>query len=227
MEEKGVDSLQLLPGHALSGCDTVGMCYMIGKMKMIKVLKKGFKFKHLGHAHSDMTEVIQEAISFMTSCYGSKSNSMSDARIAVWKRKTGNSTLMAPELKAIPPTDAAFIENVKRAHYQAIVWRQALTPNADVPNPLQLGFYLDEEESNYMPIKVPTSVSIGPDRLLKLIKCGCSSKTSCKSLICSCAKSGLPCTMFCQCKENCLNPLQPATLIQNSVSDSESDDELY
>ena len=170
MEEKGVDSLQLLPAHALSGCDTVGCCYMIGKMKIINILKKGFKFKHLGRAQSDITEVIQEAISFMTSCYGSKSNSMNDARIAVWKRKTGNSTVMAPELKTISPTDAAFIENVTRAHYQAIVWRQALTPSTYVPDPLQLGFYLDEEESNYMPIKVPTSVSIAPDRLLKLIK---------------------------------------------------------
>ena len=30
-----------LPGHALSGCDTVAACFGLGKEKMLKVLKKG------------------------------------------------------------------------------------------------------------------------------------------------------------------------------------------
>ena len=35
---------------------------------------------------------------------------------------------------------------------------------------------------------------------MKVFRCGCTSKNSCKSGNCSCSKSRLPCSTFCECE---------------------------
>ena len=45
-------------------------------------------------------------------------------RLSLWRRKTEGSKMTAkpPDLKRLPPTDPALELNIKRAHYQAMVW---------------------------------------------------------------------------------------------------------
>ena len=45
---------------------------------------------------------------------------MSEARVRVWAKRTGTSLVAATKLAYLPPTTDAFLENAKRAHYQAL-----------------------------------------------------------------------------------------------------------
>ncbi len=64
--------MQLLPCHAMSGCDTVSALCGIRKGKALKALHAGHTLDKLGEDASDMTDVIAEATSFTAACYGSK-----------------------------------------------------------------------------------------------------------------------------------------------------------
>ena len=69
---------ELLPAHALSGCDTVPMCHGIGKSKMLKaVTAKKYSLSLLGEVNADMEDVINQATAFMCKC-NSMSNSIND-----------------------------------------------------------------------------------------------------------------------------------------------------
>ena len=67
--------------------------------------------------------VIEQATLFMTACYGQKCDTMSNARLTAWAAKTGKGQVSTPRLCSLPPTTEAFVENVKRAHHQASIWR--------------------------------------------------------------------------------------------------------
>ena len=58
-------------------------------------------------------------------CYGQKFDTMSNARLTAWAAKTGKEQVSTPTLCSLPPTTEAFVENVKRAHHQATIWRSA------------------------------------------------------------------------------------------------------
>ena len=50
-------------------------------------------------------------------------------RYKIWCKKTDGAKLTAkpPALKSLPPTQAALDLNIKRAHYQAILWNNSVT----------------------------------------------------------------------------------------------------
>ena len=113
---------ELLPAHALTGCDTVPMCHGIGKSKMLRTVKaKKYSLSLLGNAC--MEDVINQAMAFMCNCYGvSDTVSMTEARIKVWTARTGRKAASkVPKLCSLPPTTEAFQLNVKRAHFQCAV----------------------------------------------------------------------------------------------------------
>ena len=121
-----------LPAHAISGCDTVA-CYLgIGKGRVIKHLKEGCDLSAIGNVDAPLQQVIDEAICFISACYGMKdSTDKSHTRLVVWGNKNGKGHLSSPNLASLPPTREAFIENVKRAHFQTVLWR---TINIDLKN---------------------------------------------------------------------------------------------
>ena len=47
---------------------------------------------------------------------------MSHTRLLVWGKKNGKDHSSSPNLASLPPTREAFIENVKRAHFQTVLW---------------------------------------------------------------------------------------------------------
>ena len=113
---------EILPAHALSGCDTVACCFGIGKGTILKVVRSGHSLSLLGQIDTPMPAVIKQATTFMTACYGqSGCNTLSNARLNVWAAKTGKGYTSTPKLCSLPPTTEAFEENVKRAHHQASV----------------------------------------------------------------------------------------------------------
>ncbi|MEL7308361.1 MAG: hypothetical protein AAGK05_11175 [Pseudomonadota bacterium] len=189
---------ELLAAHALTGCDTVACFYGIGKTTVLKVLQSGLSLSLLGHVDASFSSVLKQATDFLIACYGLKScSTMSQARLRAWATKTGKGYTSTPRLCSLPPTSEAFEQNVKRAHYQTAVWLSI----EDLPtlNVEEFGWKKDATNKTLLPTALPITVNSAPDSVLRLIRCGCESDSSCSSSRCGCRGSSLPCTIFCAC----------------------------
>ena len=113
---------ELLPAHALTGCDTVSMCHGIGKAKMFKTVQGGkSSLSLLGDLNATIEDITSQATMFMCLCYNiTEATTMTETRtVKSWLNKTGRkSASKVPKLRTLPPTVKAFEENVERAHYQ-------------------------------------------------------------------------------------------------------------
>ena len=83
--EKHKSLVSSLPAvHALSGCDTVPSMCGIGKTGAIKVVKENVHLLSLGNLTSPISEVVSEAKSFVSRCYGFKDcEDMSEMRFQI------------------------------------------------------------------------------------------------------------------------------------------------
>ena len=222
-EKLGNLCFQLLPAHALTGCDQVPMHYGIGKGKMLKVAKEAENsLSLLGNMAANMEDVIEQATSFMATCYSVQAANMTEARVKVWQTRTMKKTAKkALPLCSLPPTSACFRENVKRAHLQAAIWRNA---EGDPPNvdPTHFGWERQDELKLIRPITIPSSEKIAPENVLKVLCCTCSSNALCRTRQCGCHAAPLGCTVYCSCQGwyNCNNPHTVMTLEENSDDDS-------
>ena len=193
---------QLLPAHALSGCDAVAMCHGIGKTKMLKAVQSSkCSISLLGDINAPMKDIIKQVTDFMCKCYNSlDATTMTEARITAWLTKTGRkSALRIPKLCSLPPTTEAFEENVKRAHFQCVIWRNALQEPPDL-DPTKYGWSKDDNTNSFKPIMLPSYKSPVPDHILKLDCRSCTSETPCSSSKCGCVAAYLACMVFCPCR---------------------------
>jgi hypothetical protein len=131
-----------------------------------------------------------------------------------------------PRLKNLQPTTDAFIENVKRAHFQACIWRSVLTGKAPDMDSLENSWETDDSFNGLIPVTLPLQNEIAPAAVMKLIQCGCSSETPCFSERCGCVNGQLSCSAFCRCQAEagtCQN--RWTSLQQRIVDDSDSDED--
>ena len=106
-------------------------CHGIGKGKALKVLREhgSLSFNLSGDLSCDFDALYSMAVQFLSLCYGIKpenqQSSIIPTRIKVRYRKVSTNIQYYPSasLKQIPPTDNSFQTNVRRAHYQAAIWR--------------------------------------------------------------------------------------------------------
>ena len=132
----------------------------------------------------------------MSVCYGNCSNEpMSEISFQVWATKLGRGA--SSKLCCLPPTSEAFAENVKRAHYQAIVWRSLEEGNPPDLDPVEFGWKKEERSNSLQPVALPENVALAPEFILKLIRCGCQSNTPCSTHMCRCRCASMNCTIFC------------------------------
>ena len=211
----------LLACHALSGCDTVACYFGISKVKALKTLRAGFSLSCLGNIHASFPDVRKQATEFVGACYGHKHHtSMSEARKMSWAAKVGKGSTSTPYLNNLSPTIEAFIENVKRAHIQACVWKHALHSAPPLIDPLNNGVILDTSTKSLLPISLPEAIPLAPENILKLIRCSCETDTPCKTMRCRCASAKLPCTVFCHCHADaCYNQLPKSKGDDENASD--------
>ena len=67
-----------------------------------------------------LCEMFDEARQFILECYGMGNYpNLHDARVQAWEKKMKRNSLVPPKLCALPPTEAAFQQNVLRAHLAA------------------------------------------------------------------------------------------------------------
>lgn len=183
--------------HAVTGCDTVS--YMSGRGK--KTAWNAWKsmpeitetFLHLSTPQSTVSEEdIQALERFVVILYSRTCplTSVNEARQSIFAQGTRT-------IDNIPPTQAALVQHIKRAAYQACqVWGQALEPVQELPSPLEWGW--QQSEGVWSPIW--TTLPEAAKACSELISCGC--KRACRGL-CKCTKANLPCTALCFCAGNC------------------------
>ena len=107
------------------GCDTVAQYHGVGKTSMVKKLRMGKQLKLLINNETWIDQVINEAATLISSCYGFGVNNMTNWRINSWCQKTSKTRKSAPLLRTLPSTRKTFRESVKHAHFahfQVTTW---------------------------------------------------------------------------------------------------------
>ena len=119
----------------------------------------------------------------------------------------GRSVTGASKLASLPPTNEAFQGNVARAHLQVAIWRKALQSDPPSMNPVEFEWSQEEASETLFPTTLPSDTPLAPEDLLKLIRCSCSSETSCRMHRCGCNSANLACSVFCACQggQACFN----------------------
>ena len=74
------------------------------------------------------------------------------------------------EPERLPPTKAALIQAIKRAHFQCIVWYNDTVPNPNIPSQSEYGWR--EEAGGFSPVM--TTIDPALEVILQLVKCGCT-----------------------------------------------------
>jgi hypothetical protein len=81
--------------------------------------------------------------------------------------------------------------HIKRANYQACVWRRAVVANPILPPPDQHGWVIDANDLTVQWLGSRPA----PDEVLELLSCLC--KRACKIEECICMQAELKCTELC------------------------------
>ena len=135
-------------------------------------------------------DVIHQATCFISACYAIKNTTdMSNT----WLFVRGGGSLLLTKLVCSPTKKEAFIENVKKAHFQGMMWRDA---NGDLRtlNPENIGWKKDKKTS-LSPTLLPDNSNLSQTTFWK-DKMWLQKWTPCNSRRCGCKDKCLPCTIF-------------------------------
>ena len=101
-------------------------------------------------------------------------------------------------IDGIPPTQAALVEHMKRAAYQAgHVWAQMFVAVPNLPSPSEWGWV--QTANGGWEVKW-TALPEASHACRELLRCGC--KSGCRNK-CKCVKAVLQCTALCKCGGLC------------------------
>ena len=201
--------------HALTGSDATSAFAGVGKKRAYNILEDSEihqeSLSQLGQI--TLTEDdIKQCVKFIFSLYPTTKitlSSLDELRYLLFCQKRQRS-------EALPPTSDSFIQHLKRANYQVLVWRKSLVGNQDLPEPQCSGW--KEEDGVLCPILMTSNPA--PESIIKLTTCNCK-KSLCRST-CSCANNGLCCTEACFCMAEPGSCLYPHS---NTYEDSDSEEE--
>lgn len=118
----------------------------------------------------------------------------------------------------LPPTCDSLLQHLRRANYQAAIWRQCLDATMIIPAVSDHGWRVENGE-----LKIVWMTCLpAPDSILECIHCGC--KTGCTNMRCSCKKAGMLCTDVCGCV-GCTNAKGDDDQDDDDLDDEELDEE--
>ena len=173
-------------------------------MMWIVYLAGMVKLKLLGDSSlkkSGYKEMFEETRKFVLQCYGvANCSNPHEARVEAWQKKMKRKCLEQPKLCALLPTEEAFQQNLLRAHLAAATIFDCHQPSAPTFLATDHGWYISEGHPCFLSVIMPEQTPMAPQALLTVTKCSSSSDAPCSSLICSCRKPKLSCTLFCHCK---------------------------
>jgi len=134
---------------------------------------------------------------------------LDELRYRLFCRKGSTATL--------PPTSDAFVQHVKRANYQTLLWKMShlsITEDRHIPKPQNNGWQM--LDGSLAPIW--TTKDSAPSEIVTFISCKC--RTKCTN--CQCAKNNLSCTDACGCQD--CNNRQPKDVLDSDCSSDEDDE---
>ena len=139
--------------HALTGCDSTSALSRVGKKKAWKnIVNSKVHQQHLvcvGQSPDVHSVTARKAEAFICSLYNVSN------RIQI----------------QLPPTSDSLLQHIKRANYQAYVWRKALVPRQDLPTLAGNGWTI---QGNFLFPQLMTKPP-APESILELVNCQCSS----------------------------------------------------
>ena len=184
----------LIQFHALTGSDTTSQFSGIGKRSAWKIfcMDNNAQFlQELGGEHLSSPETRSSAESFVCKLYHPKTSMACIQTLRSSMFRTSKKVL-----ESLPPTEDSLMLHIRRAHYQAFVWRHAHVAQINLPSPLLSGW--KEDNGAYIPILMGQEAV--PANYLQLTTCGCTqSGQQCRGRQCMCTKAGLRCTSACSC----------------------------
>ena len=168
--------------HSLTGCDSTSALSKIGKKKAWKSISNNKVHQEslacVGHSPDVDEERAKKAEAFICSLYTISNRIPATADEARYRPRTTYCCLQLCD---------SLLQHIKRANYQAYVWRKALMPRQDLPSPAGHGWKIDNNTlCPDLMTKPPAPASI-----LELINCQCI-RSSCTQN-CSCSSNGLAC----------------------------------
>ena len=175
--------------HALTGSDTTSYIAGYSKKSAWKTFQAHYHLlENLGKGELTV-EMLQNAEQFICKlCNLNNVSTTDEARVMLFNKSR------SPE--SLSPTSDALHFHIKRAHYQASIWRQAHLVNPELPNPEDMGWKIEEARLKPIIMSFPPV----PESCREVIACKC--KSGCKTLRCKCKKSNLNCTRGCTCSES-------------------------
>lgn len=149
-------------------------------------------FLLLGQTFPPSTELIAQLNKFVCLLYGDKdSDNVNKCRFALFKKGKSSDD-------ALPPTCDSLAQHIRRANFQAAIWRRCLEVQISIPPATENGWKLIDDQLCVVWMTIPPA----PDSLLECVHCAC--KTGCGTQRCSCKRASLRCTDVCSCAD-CVN----------------------
>ena len=171
---------------------------------------------NLGQTFDVSPQLLNSLETFVCSLYGQPHlTDVNEARYKLFCAKGCSSS-------QLPPCRDALQLHIRRANFQAAVWRMALQATPKLPSPHGHGWVVKDGASG-SDINIEWTTQLpAPEQLLELISCRC--KRGCQSRQCSCLANGLLCTDACQCSD-CTNSkdADEDSLAEESDRQSDSD----
>ncbi|XP_066920827.1 uncharacterized protein [Clytia hemisphaerica] len=191
--------LQALPGfHCFTGCDSISAFSGRGKIKPLKVMIQKSEyvkaFAELGTTWDISEENVSILEAFVCHMYGKKDSlelgiSIDDLRYNIYCRKNGKVSS-----ESLPPCQNVLRQHIKRANYQARIWRMCLDPWIDRCDPSDHGWGVDDGGLfvNWMTCNPALT------EVLTLVTCDC--KVQC-DVTCPCKFNEMECCDACGCDD--------------------------
>ena len=176
----GDKCVQLLPMHAITGCDTVSYTFGKGKVSSLKVIMDSdhLEIELFGESNATISDVMCTGCRIVGCHYGATC----DTTMNALRYKICSTRLNVRRLKSLPQTDDSLALHLKRDHIQAMLWK---APDRNQPPNVCLGDYgWDIYAGTSSPVRA--SKHVEPPGIMKVIACSCRSDTPCRRKNSSC-----------------------------------------
>ena len=209
----------LLGLQVFTGVDSTSAFVGKGKKKAFSLFHNNPQiqksFQCLGSQFTITDSLTENMERFVCKLYGQPGNDINEARHSIFCSRALSEV-------NLPPCRNALVQHIKRANYQAAIWRRALKADIHAPSPHDNDWII---AANNQVLVRWMSQEQAPQELLKNYSCNCK-KSECSNNQCSCFKSEVSCTDLCSCiicKNDCDTVIKLELL--NDVSDDEESDE--
>ncbi len=214
----GNDVCKALPGlHSFSGCDTTSGFFGKSKAAFFSLLKADATFKlamqPLGNTLKMTAELISKCEASICKLYKHDETDVNQVHYIMLAK--------GKESHEIPPTKDCLQLYMKRANFQAYLWKRGLEANFQQPSPEGHGWNIKDRviDVHWM-TKEPA-----PKAVLECISC--KSCKLCSTRKCPCKANGFSCTDSCGCNvQTCENSddAQRDRSLGNDSSDESDED---